>query len=882
MLMEGYIGVSGRRGLKMSEYLLDPQWMTLASPSAVRGRVIDAAPQAVGATASRAVERLRAGAKFFNCGNRKIYLKGATYGPFAPSADGSEYHTPELVASDFLRMAAAGINAVRVYTIPPRWLLDLAGEHGLWVMVGLPWEQHVDFLETGSLQGRIERRIHEGAAQCAGHPAVAALAIGNEIPASLVRWRGAAPVERFLERLYHAAKQEDPGTLVTYVNYPSTEYLHLPFLDFASFNVYLESPRTLDGYLARLQNIAGDRPLVMAEAGLDSFRNGEERQAEVMKWQVRTAFAAGCAGEFVFAWTDEWHRGGQEILDWNFGLTDRARRPKPALESVRRAFAEVPIPQLAPGPKISVIVCTYNGSRTIGQCLNGLAQLDYGDFEVIVVDDGSTDATASIATRPGVRLIRTKNRGLSSARNTGIAAASGQIIAFIDDDAWPDPHWLTYLAESFRSTTYAGVGGPNVPPEDDGPIARAVAHAPGGPIHVLITDREAEHIPGCNMAFRADRLREIGGFDPQFRIAGDDVDLCWRMLDAGWTLGFSPAAMVWHRRRNSIKGYWTQQLNYGKAEAMLERKWPSKYNALGHVTWSGRLYDKGYLRLMGHTRRRIYHGTWGSALFQSLYQPAPPLWSALAAIPEWYLMVLVLAVATSLAGAWRPLLLAAPLLALTGGMSVVHAILAGARTGRPSPPASFRQRATEGTLVSLLHFIQPAARLRGRLAFGLTPWRARRPACLAAPWRAATTLWSERWASSERWLEQTEAAMKRCGAPVGRGGNFDNWDLEATAGLLGAVRLRLAVEEHGSGRQLVRFQWWPILSLLPLVLTFILASLAGLAAFGRHWDLVVGLLVLLLALAARTFYEWAVAAGAARTAVDRLRQSTSLRAEAAQ
>ena len=187
----------------------------------------------------------------------------------------------------------------------------------------------------------IERRVREGVRACAGHPAVLCYAIGNEIPASIVRWHGRSRVARHLERLYHAAKDEDPGGLVSYVNFPTTEYLSLPFLDFVCFNVYLEDRGRLSAYLTRLQNLAGDLPVVMAEIGLDSRRNGEERQAEVLDWQVRTAFAAGCAGAFVFAWTDEWHRGGYEIEDWDFGLTTRERRPKPALDAVDSGRAQI-------------------------------------------------------------------------------------------------------------------------------------------------------------------------------------------------------------------------------------------------------------------------------------------------------------------------------------------------------------------------------------------------------------------------------------------------------------------------------------------------------------------------------------------------------------
>src|SRR3990172_1489422 len=153
------------------------------------------------------------------------------------------------------------------------------------------------------------------------------------------------------------------------------------------------------------------------------------------------------------------------------------------------------------------------------------------------------------------------------------SGTAGAIVAYIDDDAYPDPQWLTYLAATFMSTKHAAVGGPNIPPPDAGPIAQCIAHAPGNPTHVLLSDDEAEHLPGCNLGIRKDRLEAIGGFDPSFRVAGDDVDVCWRLRERGWTLGFSPAAFVWHHRRGSLRAFWKQQFGYGKAEALLEKKW---------------------------------------------------------------------------------------------------------------------------------------------------------------------------------------------------------------------------------------------------------------------------------------------------------------------
>ena len=190
---------------------------------------------------------------------------------------------------------------------------------------------------------------------------------------------------------------------------------------------------------------------------------------------------------------------------------------------------------------------------------------------------------------------------------------------------------------------HAGIGGPNIAPPGDGLVADGVAHAPGGPVHVLLSDEIAEHIPGCNMAYRLDELRAIGGFDVRFKIAGDDVDICWRLQERGWTLGFSPAAVVWHHRRRSIRAYWKQQKGYAQAEALLADKWPQQYNGAGHLNWSGRLYGKGIVDFF-LSRPRIYHGTWGSSLFQSVYEPARGLFVSLPLMPEWYFLVAVLGV----------------------------------------------------------------------------------------------------------------------------------------------------------------------------------------------------------------------------------------------
>src|SRR5262249_16868588 len=224
---------------------------------------------------------------------------------------------------------------------PPRWLMDVAMANGLRVMVGLPWEQHITFLDDAARVRRIVRGLRADVAGLAGHPAMLCFVVGNEIPAAIVRWHGKSRIERFIRRLYETVKSENPGALGPYVNLPPTEYVELPFLDFVAFNVYLETREAFDSYLARLQNLAGERPLVMAELGLDSRRNGESAQAESLCWQVAATFESGCAGAFVFSWTDEWYRGGHDNEDWGFGLVTRERRPKLAHPSAPTFLAEV-------------------------------------------------------------------------------------------------------------------------------------------------------------------------------------------------------------------------------------------------------------------------------------------------------------------------------------------------------------------------------------------------------------------------------------------------------------------------------------------------------------------------------------------------------------
>ncbi|HTD79346.1 MAG TPA: glycosyltransferase, partial [Chloroflexota bacterium] len=465
----------------------------------------------------------------------------------------------------------------------------------------------------------------------------------------------------------------------------------------------------------------------------------------------------------------------------------------------------------------------------------------------------------------GVRVIETPNRGLSSARNTGFEAAGGEIVAYLDDDAIPDPDWLTHVVTTFASGPFAAVGGPNVLPAHSNAIAECVANAPGGPTHVLVSDREAEHIPGCNMAIRTDALAEIGGFDPQFRVAGDDVDVCWRLLDSGRRIAFSPGAVVHHHRRRSVRAYLRQQRGYGKAEALLERKHPEKYSAAGHVDWAGRLYGNGAAQHRGGWRWRVYYGGWGTAFYQSLYGPRSGLLESLPLMPEWYLTILLLSLISAAGLFWHPLLLALPLLLGAVGALLVDAALGAARARFSIKRGRWKLR----TLTALLYLLQPMARLYGRVAYGLTPWRRRGSRAFGMPVRRTWSFWSEQWHSTEDRVRAISEALRVRGAVIRSGGDWDRWDLHVRGGLLGSARLRIAIEEHGSGRQLVRVRSWPHVPTAGLILGVLVAAVAVSALISDADAITMALGAFAAALVLRLVYECGAATLTIKDALQR-------------
>ena len=853
----------------------------------------------------RADARAIADGKFLQIGGRRFFVKGVTYGTFAPDAHGYQFPSPERVADDFRLMAELGINTVRTYTAPRVDLLDEAARRGLRVMVGLPWAQHIAFLDDRKLTTSIRRDLVSQVQALAGHPAVLMTALGNEIPPGVVRWHGNVRIERFLRELYEDAKSISPESLFTYVNFPPTEFLDLSFFDVCAFNVYLHREPELRAYLARLQHIAGHKPLLLAEAGADSVREGEDGQAEITAMHIRSAFAEGSCGAVAYAWTDEWWRGGHEVHDWKFGIVDRDRRPKPAAAAVAQAFADAPFAASAKAtwPRVSVVVCAYNAADTFEDNLTSLDNLTYPDYEVIVVNDGSRDATGDIARRHSrVRLIEVPNAGLSAARNVGLAEATGEIVAYTDSDTRVDPDWLTFLIQPFLNSDVVASGGPNVVPKDDPPIAQCIARAPGGPTHVLLDDRIAEHVPGCNMAFRRDALLAIGGFNPIYLRAGDDVDVCWRLQARGWKIGFSAAALVWHHHRSSINAYWRQQVGYGEGETWLMAHHPEKFLD-GHMLWHGRIYSPlPFVRSMWDTR--INSGVWGTAAFPSVYRADVHPFAFLPHSIRWQVISTLLTaagtiVATLKTHEWAAvLLLGAGLigLAFTIAKNVAYALRSDVST---LSGGKFWYRMT----VAYLHFIQPIARLRGRIRGMLSPPAVRVPTvepqtskgprpsireagrglALLAGTVIEDCFWSETWTSADRVLSQLTDWLRRSRAVRSieiDDGWSDDRDISVIIGRWGWIDVRALAEEHGGGKTLVRVGT----QLRPTTLGMVAAAglgagliLAAAAGLTLRWP-TAGAITAALALFVIGFMVWRTAQTTAivRRAVQRVASGQSM------
>ncbi|MGO9268030.1 MAG: glycosyltransferase [Candidatus Binataceae bacterium] len=709
--------------------------------------------------------------KFFRRFGQKFFFKAMR---FAQPGDSFDLTRKLALRQRFEELSRGHTTGLILAEYQAEALLGIAAQAGLQVMVELP----VTVGEVSSDRGLRDRvaRIVKSVELWRGEPALAGYLIDCPIDPVTLRHRGLRQVQNRLGKVIQAIRGSDAACLVALKHRPATVGLALLDEDLIYADMPALAPAELRAYVVRLHNLAEARPVVL------EFGEGLPGRDEV----VACAFGLGAAGVVAPAMPPAASPGslGMRVLSAGellpFVTLNGSCPPQPVAT-----------------PMVSVVICAYNAERTMRDCLESLRKLDYPNYEVVIVDDGSRDSTAQIsADFPEFRLIRQPNKGLSVARNVGAHAANGEIVAYTDSDCVVDPHWLTLMVRAMAENAFDGCGGPNYAPHETGWVEGCVAASPGAPCHVLVGDDRAEHLAGCNMIFRKAALLELGGFDPQFTAAGDDVDICWRMLDAGFTLGFCPSAFVWHFRRNTVKAYYGQQRGYGKAEAMLFPKYPERFNALGQIRWRGtipgiaRTYPGGALNRVGWTHR--------TDELQAVADAPLSVAKVLPLTAEWNAGCVV-ALALSL-GSGITILPALAMLALGPVWALYYAWQA--------PLEKCHNGFVARMLIAWLAYTGPISRTIARYRYrrnnrgsGQLETAARQRPTLDWHNRSIRlAYWSESWIPRDGLLERIARHHAVVGRPTTVEQGWRDADLALEPGALTRVEIKTADEEHSGGR----------------------------------------------------------------------------------
>lgn len=232
---------------------------------------------------------------------------------------------------------------------------------------------------------------------------------------------------------------------------------------------------------------------------------------------------------------------------------------------------------------VSLVIPVRNAAQTLDACLTSLAQLEPRPIEIVLVDNGSTDeslqrlrAFARETTSPPVTVVTETRPGAAAARNAGIRASHGDVIAFTDSDCAVDRAWLSYLVKPFADDRVGAVAGRIVaaPPRNTCGLfcgLYTLQSPPAGRIHDRWTPTEGG-FPTANLAVRRTILEQVGGFDEGIRIYGEDYDLCARIYRRGRAIAYTPEAIVRHHHRTTLRALTRQSFGFGRGQAYLLRR----------------------------------------------------------------------------------------------------------------------------------------------------------------------------------------------------------------------------------------------------------------------------------------------------------------------
>lgn len=233
-------------------------------------------------------------------------------------------------------------------------------------------------------------------------------------------------------------------------------------------------------------------------------------------------------------------------------------------------------------PTFSVVIGVYNGADQIGRCIESLLNQSYPSsaYDIIVVENGSTDRTSEVVSRYPVRLYNNPVRGLAPARNFGLARSDADIIATTDADCVAHPDWLANLARHYADPEVGGVGGQ----------VMAYAHGERNLIEMFsdefaplvnFVSGDNEFLPflvGANASFRRKLLNQIGGFNTRM-LTGEDIDVSWRIqLETRARLAYAEDAIIYHHHRTTERGLARLYRHYGFSEILLDTLYRSYPN----------------------------------------------------------------------------------------------------------------------------------------------------------------------------------------------------------------------------------------------------------------------------------------------------------------
>lgn len=226
--------------------------------------------------------------------------------------------------------------------------------------------------------------------------------------------------------------------------------------------------------------------------------------------------------------------------------------------------------------KTSLIVPAHNSAATIEENLQSLLRQRGEGFEIIVVDDGSTDNTRDLVEKYSVRLITQENRGPAAARNNGAMKAAGDILVFTDSDCIVGDRWLLEMLKPFSDTKIVGVQGRYKTTQRE-LIARFAQYEIEERYEKMSKHKYIDFVGSYSAAYRKDVFLDAGGFDERFPIAsGEDPDLSFRLAAMGHRMVFNPNALVYHRHPNTLWKYLNQKFYRAYWRVSLYIKHPKK------------------------------------------------------------------------------------------------------------------------------------------------------------------------------------------------------------------------------------------------------------------------------------------------------------------